>query len=61
MKTALGQTALQRHLAAFESRLNIAARTRPLTFMAAARSFAMAGPIAPSNAFAFLIRARRRS
>ena len=59
MKTTLWQTALQRHLTAFESWLNIAARTRPLTFMAAARGFAMAGTIAASNSFALFIRARR--
>jgi len=56
MKTALGQTPLQWHLAAFKARLGITAGARALPFVPTARSLAMARAIAPPYPFAFLVR-----
>jgi hypothetical protein len=61
MKAPFGQTALQRHLAALESRLDIATGTRPLSFVAAARCFAVAGAVAAADALALFVRTGRRS
>jgi hypothetical protein len=56
MKAALGQAALQRHLATFKTRLGITAGTRALSFVSTARSLTMPRAIAPTDPFAFLVR-----
>src|SRR5438128_7415484 len=56
VETALGQTAMQRHLAAFKA-LDADARTRGLALAAAARGLALAGTDAAADAHALLARA----
>src|SRR5438445_5177512 len=56
VEAALGQTAMQRHLAAFKA-LDADARTRGLALAAAARGLALAGTDAAADAHALLARA----
>ena len=56
LEAALGQAALQRHLAAFEADLVVAAGTRLLALVAAARGLAQAEPMPrPTRRRAFLL------
>jgi hypothetical protein len=59
-KTALGQTALQRHLTAFEAGFDSAATAGILTLMALPGGFAIAGTGAASDALTILCRADSR-
>src|SRR6266496_247107 len=53
-KTAFGQAAMQRHLAAFKAAHHARTASRPLAFVAAGRSLAHARAHSASNAFLVL-------